>query len=62
MNSASVILRSAATKNLVSGRISFRESEGANFEQNETLRYAQGDIRHRKFVQSVAEHYKILRF
>jgi hypothetical protein len=39
-------------------RISFRESEGADFEQNETLRYAQGDKTHRRLVQSVADHYR----
>jgi hypothetical protein len=43
------------------GRISFRQSEGADFEQNETpstnsgqaLRYAQGDMRHRRLVRSL---------
>jgi len=52
MVSAYVILSEPSER-----RISFRQSEGANFERNETLRYAQGDKTHRRLVQSVADHY-----
>ena len=47
MLSTWVILRIGATK----------ASVGARFEPNETLRYAQGDIRHRESVQTVADYY-----